>query len=231
MSRPNLANEMGMSKQSILNLIDGLIEKGFLKKDEKTSYLKTTRAWDIVYFFEGKESLPVTSQKSLPHTGKESLPNNNTFNNNSLIDIKESCCFEDFWKLYGKNIGKKPCEKIWKKIKLPERKIIFEKLPAWKEQFTNSQFYPNPETFLQDERWNDEITQAEVKKIESIEKNIKKINISVPDYWSETWYISNKHKSDAINIYFEKLTELGYSKEISENGRLRFFLPKPPKTA
>lgn len=163
MSRPNMAEEMGVSKQSILNLIEVLIEKGFIKKDEKTSYLKTTRAWDIVYFTDGtgKESLPHKSKESLPETGKESLPDNNTFDNTSLIDIKESCCFDDFWKLYGKNVGKKPCQKIWSKIKLPIRKIIFERLPKWKLQFTNNQFYPNPETFLQDERWNDDILMEE----------------------------------------------------------------------
>lgn len=91
MSRPTMADELGLSKQSILNLIDSLTEKGFLKKDEKTSYLKTTKTWDVVYFSDlaGKESLPPTSKETLPHAGKESLPNNNTLDNNSLFDNKE----------------------------------------------------------------------------------------------------------------------------------------------
>lgn len=198
MSRPTMADEMGLSKQSILNLIDCLIEKGFIKKDEKTSYLKTTRAWDLVYFIDGvgKESLLAKGKESLPQKGKESLPNNNTLNNSSLIDIKEGCCFDDFWNLYGKKVGKKPCEKIWKKIKLDVRKVIFERLPKWKLQFTNSQFYPNPETFLQDERWNDDISTEQVS------------NGKYPLNWSQEF--QDKLQGAELSSYYKYLHESGF---------------------
>lgn len=91
MSRPHMASEFGVSKQSILNLIDSLIDKGFMIKDLKTSYLKTTHKWNLNYFTEGKESLPLTGKESLPHGGKESLPNNNTIDNKSLFDNKDDC--------------------------------------------------------------------------------------------------------------------------------------------
>lgn len=90
MSRPTMAEELGLSKQSILNLISALIEKGFVIKDVDTSFLRTTKKWNVVYFkrkqddFDGgKESLPLDnkfdkgSKESLPPVGKQSIPNTN----------------------------------------------------------------------------------------------------------------------------------------------------------
>lgn len=82
MGREKMADELGLTKQSILNLIQSLTVKGFVIKDDETSFLKTTRLWNVIYFTEGKESLPI-SQESLPTQGKLSLPNNNNLDINS----------------------------------------------------------------------------------------------------------------------------------------------------
>lgn len=84
MKRTTMAEELGLTKQSILNLIDALITKGFAIRDDETTFLRTTRKWNVVYFTEGKETIPDV-QKSLPLNGKESLPNNNSLNNNNHI--------------------------------------------------------------------------------------------------------------------------------------------------
>lgn len=91
MGREKMADELGLTKQSILNIIQSLITKGFIIKDEETSFLKTTRAWNLVYFTEGKESIP-NDQKSLPKSGKESIPYIN--NTNNKRDSKR--VYEDF---------------------------------------------------------------------------------------------------------------------------------------
>jgi len=97
-TKEGLADEIGLSKQSIINLSHKLIDAGFLHKDEQTKFLKTTKKWNDVYFTDGnenlptvkkvyrggKESLPERGKESLPKHGKESLPYNNTLDNNSI---------------------------------------------------------------------------------------------------------------------------------------------------
>lgn len=84
-SRPSLASDIGVSKQSVLNILKALELKGFILKDQKTNYLKSTEKWFVVYFIGGQDSLP-PSQESLPLGGQKSLPNNNNIDNN----IKET---------------------------------------------------------------------------------------------------------------------------------------------
>lgn len=111
MSRVKMGEELGLSKQSVLNIIDSLVLKGFLIKDDETSFLRTSRAWNILYFTTGKESLPPVNnlqdagKESLPTTGKESLPNNNNLDINNDI-YKAFAFFDDTflitWKEYLK---------------------------------------------------------------------------------------------------------------------------------
>lgn len=69
--------------------------------------------------------------------------------------------FLDFWNLYPKKIAKEKCIEKWKKIKTEEKKLIFETLPNFKnykpfETYT----HPNPETYLNQKRWQDEIAES-----------------------------------------------------------------------
>ena len=89
MTKQKMAEEMGVSKQSIMNLLKKLIQKGFLIKQDVTNFVKTSSKWQKVYFTDGKESLPEEERKftdvgkeSLLFDGKESLPNNNIYYNN-----------------------------------------------------------------------------------------------------------------------------------------------------
>jgi hypothetical protein len=101
MKRETMANELGLSKQAILGIIEKIIRKGFLFKDSETKYLKTTQTWNLMYYTDGKESLPEVKKidtfgkESLPKLGKESLPNIYSLDNNiNTNNIKE----EDFIK-------------------------------------------------------------------------------------------------------------------------------------
>lgn len=85
MSKASMGQEIGCTKQAILNMINRLISGGFLIKNPDTKYLQTSEKWQKVYDFTiGKESLPEVNEvdssgkESLPDDGKESLPNNNT---------------------------------------------------------------------------------------------------------------------------------------------------------
>lgn len=100
MSKIEMAKELDFSKPTVMNLTKKMITKGFIFKHPVTKHLKTTQAWQKVYFTGGKESLPPAQnvptggKESLLNDGKESLPNNNNIYNNinnSLIsEIKIS---------------------------------------------------------------------------------------------------------------------------------------------
>jgi len=95
-TKQTLGDWLGLSKQSIINLIDKLEVNGLLVRNQTTKHLKTTEKWSNEYlngFTNGKESLPTVNKvdsygkESLPNSGKESLPNNNNIYNN--INNKE----------------------------------------------------------------------------------------------------------------------------------------------
>lgn len=99
--RETLADDLGLTKQGVLKMIDKLIEKGFIIKHDVTKFLRTTERWNAVYF-ENEPSVNKvypTSEKSLPNDGKQSLPiNNNNTNNNieSLEPTQKTKTFKDF---------------------------------------------------------------------------------------------------------------------------------------
>ena len=68
--------------------------------------------------------------------------------------------FETFWGLYPKKVGKKDAFKAWGKITTEEKQKSFDALPVAKvcEQWEKErgQFIPNPATWLNAGRWDDE---------------------------------------------------------------------------
>lgn len=106
MSKLTIAEQLDLTKQGVLKLIQKAIEMGFLEKDENTKFLRTTAKWDEAYITIGKQSLPKvpnegvnkvggevnkvdTAVNKVYHGGKQSLPNNNIYNNNYNNNILE----------------------------------------------------------------------------------------------------------------------------------------------
>jgi hypothetical protein len=66
--------------------------------------------------------------------------------------------FEIFWSIYNKKVGsKKKCLAKWLKLPQEIKQKIFETLPVFLSNIKDKQFQPFPETYLNNERWNDEI--------------------------------------------------------------------------
>jgi uncharacterized protein YdaU (DUF1376 family) len=66
--------------------------------------------------------------------------------------------FDRWWSVYPKKVGKKPCKAIWKRTK-PDADVLIldaQKRIAGDDQW-RSGYVPNPQTYLNQERWNDEI--------------------------------------------------------------------------
>ena len=93
---------------------------------------------------------------SLPYDVlNEKLKELNHVSDNEKID------FSVFWELYGKKKGNKlKVEKKWNKLSLSTQEKIIETLPNFKKSISDIQFLPFPETYLNNERWNDEIEET-----------------------------------------------------------------------
>lgn len=94
MKRDTMADEIGISKQGILKMIDRLIISNFIERDEETKYLRTTRKWNLVYFNSGKQSVPTvnkvteSSKQSSPETSENNPTYNSTIEDNNKDNIK-----------------------------------------------------------------------------------------------------------------------------------------------
>lgn len=71
--------------------------------------------------------------------------------------------FEDWWKVYPKKVGKKLSRKIWVRDKLDlKADELIAKLEIQVKmcaRYQNRQYIPDPATYLNGERWDDEIEE------------------------------------------------------------------------
>ena len=128
-------------------------------------------------------------------------------NENENIDDNEDknyIEFDIFWNLYDKKIGdKKRCIKKWNKLSEPVQLKIIESLPGWLKQFSEKQFQPYPETYLNQERWNDEVV-------------INKPKSDHPDYYAQS-YEKTLNSTQTIE-YHKYLKSLGFVKVTAPGG-------------
>lgn len=69
--------------------------------------------------------------------------------------------FEEFWNDYDKKVGEKgKLSKKWEKVSVKDRKVIKEYIPKYKSHQPDKKFRKNPETFLNNKGWNDELISA-----------------------------------------------------------------------
>lgn len=67
--------------------------------------------------------------------------------------------FTDFWTLYPKRVARKLAERAWDKIDDAEYPAIMLALIGWRRVWRqrDEQFIPNPASWLNGERWTDEL--------------------------------------------------------------------------
>ncbi len=106
-----------------------------------------------------------TTKDPMERTIEEPLKNHtlpyNNKNDKNIINI----LFVEFWNLYDKKVGSKTkCEKKWKSLSDEQRSKIIAGLPAWKKTIIDKQYQPHPLTYLNNDRWEDEIQSLEKKE-------------------------------------------------------------------
>ena len=77
-------------------------------------------------------------------------------------EIKQTILtFDEFWDLYGKKVGKIKAQDLFEKTTEAERKLIKEFIPKYKISKPDLQYRKDPERFLKNRAWEDEIISTE----------------------------------------------------------------------
>ena len=123
--------------------------------------------------------------------------------------------FQDFYSLYPRKMGRKEAERSWNRLTPAQQAECLEAMPNylkyWKIKQTQKDFIPYPATFLNQERWTDEIDLEPTKKPElpwysTEELTIRKAQeINCPAYQGEGWQQWRARISQKIRQLDEQL--------------------------
>jgi len=104
-----------------------------------------------------------TSEAYAKHMETETENRTITINQNINID------FEWFWNDYDKKVGdKQKLKKKWNKLTDIERQNAMNYIDLYKQSVPDKQFRKNPETFLNNKSWNDEIINRNITPIHKL---------------------------------------------------------------
>ncbi len=104
-----------------------------------------------------------TSEAYAKHMETETENITITINENINID------FEWFWNDYDKKVGdKQKLKKKWNKLTDIERQNAMNYIDLYKQSVPDKQFRKNPETFLNNKSWNDEIINRNITPIHKL---------------------------------------------------------------
>jgi len=142
-SQKNFANRNNMSRQQL---------RTFLKKLKKTNMIEVKSNQLVTHL------IIVGYQRY----NDKKLTNNQRTNNHIIRKEerknKENKDFDLFWEHYPKKVGKKKVEDKFNSNNYPIDLILKNlELQKKSDQWQNQQYIPNPETYLNQERWTDEV--------------------------------------------------------------------------
>ena len=88
---------------------------------------------------------------------------------------KKEELFESFWKVYPRKVGKEKCRN-WFKSHKPKEDLVQKMIEAVEEQkkskqWSDPQYIPHPYTWLNQGRWEDELTPSKDSTFQSSTKN------------------------------------------------------------
>lgn len=123
--------------------------------------------------------------------------------------------FQDFYFLYPRKMARKDAERAWNRLTPTQQAECLEALPNylkyWKIKETQKDYIPYPASFLNSERWTDQIDLEPNKKPElpwySTEEltTRKAQEVGCPAYGGETWQAWRSRISQKIKQIEEQM--------------------------
>ena len=156
----------GISIQNVRTALKRFEKYEFLtNKSTSQNRLITICNWGV--YQVGKNELNKGANKRLTndqHTANNQLTTNKNDKNNKN-ENKSIYDFDSFWNDYDKKVDKKKVEHIWNKISESNKGKIKKHIPLYKMSQPNKQYRKNPQTYLNNESWNDEIFDLDNDKL------------------------------------------------------------------
>lgn len=110
--------------------------------------------------------------------------------------------FDAFWDAYKKKVGEKgKLSKKWSKLKDEERVLIMDYVPKYVMATPDKKFRKNPETFLNNKSWLDELPQSQSIELGlSIEERDAKFKDSLRAF-------KNSYDAETLNSFYAHWSE------------------------
>lgn len=122
------------------------------RQTKDKEYKKERTKEDINIPLYPPEGNPLIGSEDITH---EVLPKEKS---SAKKEKEPNYSFEAFWELYDKKVGKKDILiKKWLKISDEERELAMSYIPKYKLAQPDKKYRKNPETFLNQKAWNDEL--------------------------------------------------------------------------
>ena len=160
-SQSRIKGETGLSHSTVLKYLNVLEESNWLIRERGNSTTNTRYLINVpmdtaldTIGLGGRSRDNLRRSTDDLGVGRETTTNNNINNKR----IKKGIPFDEFWILYPRKTAKKAAEKSWCKLEEEDQKSAITYLT--KKPFANElpKYIPHPSTFLNGERWNDELT-------------------------------------------------------------------------
>ena len=164
--RVKFSQQIGVSEHTLRMALKTLekLQQITIKSESKFSVISIVN-WDKYQADSpANHQQPASNQPAINHNKEiQEIQEQIKSTSRQRADSDES--FDLFWKLYPKKVGKKPAEKAWAKIKKADHESVMQGLARqvgcqqWVRD--GGSYIPNPATWLNAERWNDEVKDYE----------------------------------------------------------------------
>lgn len=180
-----------LKEEEMLKICDEKLDNEIIqkfKKDKKNLYYNERLENEIIKRTKHKEKQrenglkggrPKNPIKTQTKPKRKPLENENENENINVIENIYIDYFNKFYSIYPKKVKKKETEKWFIKQK-PDEELFKEIMNGLKKhlkskQWKNKQYIPYPTTWLNGERWNDEveIEETEEERLKRLEKEIE----------------------------------------------------------
>ena len=171
-SLATLSDECEMSKRAVQAHIDTLSYAGLIERVERKrgNGSRTSNGYRLNLTKQAWQNLPPPIAESA-RAPMQNLPALNLGTNNlGNITTKNMSIFDDLWKIYPKKVGKGTAKKAFAKAmtkatadQIQHSLAVFVR--AWGNQ--DKKFMPHLATWLNGERWDDEIQEASLQDMSS----------------------------------------------------------------
>ena len=165
-SQENFSKRNNMSRQQLRTFLNKLRQSKMIK-DKVKSNQQVTHLVIVGYSNYNDFKSNVNNQRL-----NTNQPEINPIRRSKKVRKKEiNKDFELFWNSYPKKIGKKKVEEKFLQNKYPIDDILKAlEIHKQSDQWQNPQYIPNPETYLNQEKWNDILINNKDDEIEFVYK-------------------------------------------------------------